>query len=278
MTRTSSEARLAAQGLPAYSSHPLLNAVGIDRSFYAPVPRSDYERFAAQTPAAFRFLIKAPEAVTGSQDRAGALLTTHLDVRHAIDTFITPALEGLAEKAMALVFQFSPLPRPWVRDPAHWIERLDRFLAALPQLPRTAHYAVELRDPELLTPRLLRCLAVRNVRTCLALHDRMPTVARQLKALEFLDSLCPGPSIVRWTLRKGWGYQQAKQAFAPFRSIQAPDPEARAGLSLLCAQALSAGKPALVIVNNKAEGSAPLSIQALDAEIRPQLSSGVSTD
>jgi uncharacterized protein YecE (DUF72 family) len=271
-----SDSRLASHGLAAYSQHPLLNAVGIDRSFYAPVPRADYERYASQTPEHFRFLVKAPEAVTSSQDRAGALNAQHLDARLAIDSFIIPVLEGLKAKALALVFQFSPMPRPWVRDSAHWITRLDQFLDQLPVLPASAHYAVELRDPELVTPRLLRCLASRNVRYCVALHDRMPAIERQAKAVEFLSNLNQGPCIVRWTLHPGWGYQQAKQAFAPFRALQAPDPDTRRGLAALCASTLRAGQAALVIVNNKAEGSAPLSVQALDAAIRSELTQRAS--
>jgi hypothetical protein len=42
-----------------------------------------------------------------------------------------------------------------------------------------------------------------------------------------------------------------------------PDPDARARITALVRAAASRGRESLVIVNNKAEGSAPLSIEAL---------------
>ncbi len=270
-TAALTESALAKHGLPAYSAHPLLNAVGIDRSFYAPVPVADYALYREQTPEAFRFLAKAPDAVTGSQNRAGALNPTHLDPALAIRSFIEPALEGLQDKLTALVFQFSPLPRPWVRDTAHWLARLDTFLAALPGLPDHTCYAVEVRDPELITPRLIKILARHRATYCLAGHARLPNMQRQLQAWLLLQSLTPTPLIARWTLLPGLGYQEAKARFFPFHTLQVPDLETRSALAQACVGAIRAGKTALVIINNKAEGSAPLSVQALQAEIAQQI-------
>ncbi|MFN7888079.1 MAG: DUF72 domain-containing protein, partial [Betaproteobacteria bacterium] len=111
------EADLARHGLAAYAQHPVLRAVGLDRSFYRPLAQSDYARYAAQVPAAFRFLIKAPAAVTDAVVRgdggAPAADNPHfLDVAAATENFVLPALAGLGEKAGPLVFQLSPLPRP----------------------------------------------------------------------------------------------------------------------------------------------------------------------
>jgi uncharacterized protein YecE (DUF72 family) len=261
------ESTLAKHGLAAYSAHPLLNAVGIDRSFYAPVPMADYTLYREQTPESFRFLAKAPDAVTGSQNRAGALNPTHLDPALAIRSFIEPALGGLKHKLSALVFQFSPLPRPWVRDTAHWLARLNTFLAALPDLPESTCYAVEVRDPELITPRLMKILASHRATYCLAGHARLPSMQRQIQAWQMLQSLAPTPLIARWTLLPGLGYRQAKARFFPFQTLQVPDPATRSVLAQACVGAIRAGRTALVIINNKAEGSAPLSVQALQAEI-----------
>src|SRR5512136_307722 len=45
---------LSADGLPAYARHPLLRAVGLDRTFYAPLPAAAFAAHAAQVPAGFR--------------------------------------------------------------------------------------------------------------------------------------------------------------------------------------------------------------------------------
>ena len=47
---------LAREGLGAYSRHPLLRAVGIDRSWYAPLSAAVFAAYAAQVPPHFRFL------------------------------------------------------------------------------------------------------------------------------------------------------------------------------------------------------------------------------
>ena len=40
--------RFSRHGLTAYASHPLLSAVGIDRSYYAPVPEQEYAAYRDQ--------------------------------------------------------------------------------------------------------------------------------------------------------------------------------------------------------------------------------------
>ena len=45
-------------------AHPLLRAVSLDRTFYAPIPVEAYADYAERVPDDFRFLVKAPEHVT----------------------------------------------------------------------------------------------------------------------------------------------------------------------------------------------------------------------
>ena len=56
--------QLAREGLGAYAHHPVLRTVGIDRTFYAPVPAAAFADYAQQVPDGFRFLVKAHEACT----------------------------------------------------------------------------------------------------------------------------------------------------------------------------------------------------------------------
>jgi hypothetical protein len=41
---------LAREGLREYATHPLLRTVGIDRSYYAPIPVEDFRAYADQLP------------------------------------------------------------------------------------------------------------------------------------------------------------------------------------------------------------------------------------
>jgi len=271
------EAQLARSGLAAYAAHPVLRAVGIDRGFYQPLAAAAYARYARQVPDNFRFLVKAPALLTSTALRttADAPLRANeqfLEPIIAREIFVEPVLEGLGTKCGPLVFQFSPLPRELLRSPAAahaLIERLGVFFSALPRevAGQTPIYAVELRDPELLTPRFIRMLHTAGVRLCLGVHARMPEVTRQAAALRKLDTdategtdwKLTGPLVLRWNLQAGFRYDEARNRYAPFDRIIDPDIVTRGTLAHLIHVALRNAQPAFVIVNNKAEGSAPLS-------------------
>ena len=64
--RVATVSELAREGLRDYARHPLLTTVGIDRSYYAPIPAADLTRYADQLPSGFPCCAKAPEAVTSA--------------------------------------------------------------------------------------------------------------------------------------------------------------------------------------------------------------------
>ncbi|QBC32598.1 MULTISPECIES: DUF72 domain-containing protein [Pandoraea] len=286
-----SDAKLSRQGLTAYASHPVLRCVGIDRSFYKPMSIVEYQTYAQQVPEDFRFLVKAPSVVTDALVRGekGEGLSANpcfLDARIAAEQFVTPCLTGLGPKAGVLVFQVSPLPSELLRDIPALVQRIEAFFGALPPLPRSDTtsvgiadpgpcYALEIRDGALLTPRLMRALGQLGVRYCIGLHARMPHVERQAAALAMLDEAGAGPLVVRWNLNSGHRYEQAKAKYAPFDKIVDPDPATRDVLAALATHYALAGHPVYVIVNNKAEGSSPLSCRAL-AERVVELSAAAS--
>ena len=265
---------LSKKGLAAYAQIPLLRTVSLDRTFYAPIATVDYARYAAQVPDHFSFVVKAPalvcDAVMRDEQGRGKVPNPHfLDPAIAAREFVVPCLEGLGAKAGPLVFQVSPLPRGLVEDATIVIERLAVFFAALPKElgKQRPIYALELRNAELLTPRLMRMLSEQGVRYCVGLHDRMPEVERQETALKALDGGTPGDLVVRWNLHRGFLYQAAKQRYEPFDRLVDEDPESRQILARMAARAFKAGRKVWITANNKAEGSAPLSLLKLAEEI-----------
>ena len=106
-----------------------------------------------------------------------------------------------------------------------------------------------------------------GVRYCVGLHDRMPEIERQETALRALDGEAPGDLIVRWNLHRGFLYQAAKQRYEPFDRLVDEDPETRGTLARMAAAAYRAKRRVWITANNKAEGSAPLSLLKLAEEI-----------
>ena len=66
--------------------------------------------------------------------------------------------------------------------------------------------------------------------------------------------------MARALLRPGRTYDEAVDAFAPYDRIQEPNPELRRDLVRLIEIAVHTRIPAYLLVNNRAEGSAPLTV------------------
>ena len=254
---------LSRDGLPAYARHPLLRAAGIDRTYYAPLSAEGFALHAAQVPEGFRFLVKASQLCTFPSLREGPgrgapqVNPRFLDAAFARDAVVAPAVEGLGHRLGTLLFQFPPLPRSETRDPPRFAARLATFLTALPRGPR---YAVEIRDGELLHPGYAAALSASGAAHGFTVHPSMPSLEVQAATAPVEDQ---PQLVVRWMLGHGRGYEEARELYAPFDRLAAPDPESRTSIAELIRRAVRAGKEGLVIVNNKAEGSSPLSIVEL---------------
>lgn len=157
-----------------------------------------------------------------------------------------------------------------------WIGRTGRLLAALPPLAPPALDGViarEVRDAAFLTPdhapqltqalRAARQASGNPITYRLGLHAKKLPIEEQLPLLR---TLWPGPLVCRWNLHRrhgAYGYESAKAQYAPFDRLQDPDPTTRAHLARVITGSCGAGQNAYVTINNKAEGSAPLSVVEL---------------
>jgi uncharacterized protein YecE (DUF72 family) len=259
--RANSEKQLAAYGLTAYARQPLLRAAEIDRSYYEPLASAVFRAYAEQVPDDFRFLVKAHEECTVQQfplharygKKRGQLNPRFLDPEYAARAVVEP-LSGLGHKLFALLFQLSPQAPG---EPGAFAERLHAFLGQLPVGPT---YAVELRNAELLTPEYASALADAGAIHCHNAWTYMPSVLTQAKRL---TPNTRRPLLIRWLLKPHDRYEQANARFEPFDRIRLEDPHTRAEVATLAARALAHDVPACVLVDNKAEGCAPLSIDTL---------------
>src|SRR5947199_3713546 len=70
--RTYTPSKLAREGLAAYARHPLLRAVGVDRTHYSPVEAVELAEYRAVVPEDFLFLVKADVACNPARFPAAA--------------------------------------------------------------------------------------------------------------------------------------------------------------------------------------------------------------
>lgn len=265
------QAQLSRQGLAAYATHPLLRSVSLDRSYYRPLSAIQYAAYAAAVPDDFRFVVKAPSLVTdpvvrGKDGHGLQANPLFLDAELALKEFVQPAMEGLGGKLGALVFQIGPLSARWLASMPELLERLAAMLNALPALAPTAGggvIAVEVRNAQCLTPEFGAVLKAGRAVYCLGLHAKMPPIHDQLPLLR---ALWPAPLVCRWSLNLkhgSYGYEDAKDLYAPFDRLVDPDPGTREVLARVIAATAAAGFNSFVTINNKAEGCAPLSVLEL---------------
>jgi hypothetical protein len=71
----------------------------------------------------------------------------------------------------------------------------------------------------------------------------------------------------RALLRCGRTYENAVKQFEPYRATQEVDPATRIALERLAAEAKKARMPAFLFVNNRLEGNAPATIEAVASSL-----------
>lgn len=274
-TRPLSESLLARDGLAAYARHPLLRTVGIDRTFYAPVSTDVHAQYAAATPPEFRFLVKAPQELVSPHGRDGRPHERFLDVKAALEQFVAPARDGLAGRLGVLLYQFPPLPtalltsiRRAAPGSRGMLESLHRLLrASVDAVPSEVVVAVELRNREFFDPRMIDRhrdgLAASGAVHCYNVHPSVPELDAQCEAF---DPSSQREIVIRWMLRRNHRYEEAAEAYRPFDRLVEPDPATRSTLAALALHAEALRRPTWIIVNNKAEGSSPLTILELARE------------
>jgi uncharacterized protein YecE (DUF72 family) len=165
-----------------------------------------------------------------------------------------------------MVFEFQQVPRAAGMSPGEFVDRLDGFFA---RLPRDTAYAVEVRNEEYLSPAYFAVLREHDVAHVFSSWTRMPPIGRQL---DLPGSLTAPFIVARALLRPGRTYDDAVDAFSPYDRVLDADPDVRSDLVRLALLALSANVPAYILVNNRLEGSAPLTILAVAQMLEGALS------
>ena len=263
--RAASENSLARDGLAAYAAHPLFRTVGVDRTYYRPLTAEQFSAYAMAVPDDFRFLVKADRLLTSPIDPDGhgtrQINPRFLDAAYASDQVIGPMVEGMGGKVGVLLFQFPPIPPNLVGGMAAFLQRMQQFLTALPP---GVLYAIELRTPAFLTDAYAGILEATGAAHCYNVHPSMSPLKRQLEAVQpfYQPAL-----VVRWMLHSGLQYEAARERYQPFDRIVDADPASGERIATTVLDVTLAERPAFVIANNKAEGSAPLTLVHLAERI-----------
>jgi uncharacterized protein YecE (DUF72 family) len=265
--RPRSQAELARDGLREYAQYPLFGTVGIDRSYYAPLAADDLKRYASQLPAGFPCCAKVPAMYASPvlpRSGHGSPAVANPDFLSA-EGFLTdvaqPFMLHFQRHLGPFVLEIPPVPPDMRLEPQAFADRLARFLDAL---PRGCPMSVELRDRRLITSAYVAALNQTGAAHVLNYWSAMPLPAEQAALVDVASAPF---TVIRLLLRPGTRYEARRDAFRPFNRIVEPDERLRRDVTRLITDASGRQQPVYVLVNNKAEGSAPLTIRALAEQL-----------
>lgn len=261
------KSRFAKDCLSEYASYQykgtaLFRTVGLDHTFYRPPTVKQLAHYRAQVPADFRFCSKVWEEITiptyanhvryGS--KAGTVNLRFLDASLFHEMVLGPSREGLGAQTGPFLFEF----QRFGLEPEPFLSQLDRFLSTL---PANIPYAVEIRNTSLLGPRYRDLLKAHGIAHVYNHWSAMPPLSRQHATLG--NTFTAGFAVIRLLTPLGISHTEAVRRYAPYDRLVQPLPRMRADVLALIHQALSEQKPMYVLANNRSEGNAPLTIQAL---------------
>jgi uncharacterized protein YecE (DUF72 family) len=257
-----SEKRFQAECLAEYAAtFPIVCG---DFTFYQFPSPQYWERLFRSAPASLKYAFKVPEEITVRMfpmhvrygARAGESNPSFLDAL-LLRTAFLDLLEPYRDQIAVLVFEFGTFGKQTYRDVGAFLADLDPFLRNLPAVFR---YGIEIRNQEFLTQEYFRCLRSHSIAHVFNAWTRMPEIGDQVRLPEVFTA---DFTVARALLRKGRPYEAAVEKFSPYQQIQDPNPETRQALRLLISRARERSEPSYIFVNNRLEGNAPQTIQAI---------------
>jgi len=263
-----SDKQFTSECLNEYAEH--YPAVGVDHTYYAWPSPTGFEKYLEQTPDAFRFGLKVTERLTVWQypklprygKDAGKLNEFFLNPSLFRENFLD-VLRPFQSRIGPLMLEFSQFYPGTISSGSEFTERLDCFFSSLSD-EKGFQFGVEIRNANWLKPAYFEMLVRHGVAHVYNSWTRMPDLGEQLEATKNFQFSC---YVARLLLRPGRKYEQAVEAFSPYDRIQDEQPELRAQTAELVTRARRFGRPAYVFVNNRCEGSAPLTINGILDEL-----------
>lgn len=264
----------AGKMLAEYARFPLFSTVGIDSSFYGPPSPKTLAAWAAALPPGFRAVSKVWERLTvhtftspREEFRSGQRNPDFLNAELFVSDVWAPYRTHFGDHTGPFVFEFQTIGREEGLPVDQFLARLDDFLG---RLPPEGSYGVEIRNEDFLTPAYFAVLREHDVAHVFNSWTRMPSIGEQL---DRPGSVTARFLVARALLRPGRKYAEAVDRFAPYDRIREAHPPLRRDLVRLARTAAELKIPAYLLVNNRAEGSAPLTITAV-ARLLAQPGSG----
>jgi uncharacterized protein YecE (DUF72 family) len=250
-----------------YKNEPLFRTVGNDSTFYRPPTANQLRRYLNQIPDDFEMCFKVWEEITipsyAKQPRYGARAgqpnPRFLDAKLFHDLVLTPYREAKFEPHTGpFLFEF----QRHGMSAEEFCSRLDGFFG---QLPKDFRYAVEIRNVGLLGAEYHDVLTTHRVAHVYNHWSYMPPLAEQDTRM---GSFTAPFTMLRLLTPLKMSYEAAKKRAEPYTKIVEELLQMRRETVDVVHRAVTENRSAYVLVNNRSEGNAPLTVQALVDALR----------
>jgi uncharacterized protein YecE (DUF72 family) len=265
------KAAFARECLSEYCQHlykgvPLFRTVGNDATFYRPPIAGQLIAYLDQMPANFEMCFKVWEEITIPRfanhprygPKAGQVNARFLNAALFKEMVLSPYREA----------KFEPHTGPFILEfqrhgiaVNEFIGKLDTFFT---QLPKDLRYAVEVRSAEILGRRYRDMLERHAVAHVYNHWSYMPPLAEQHRRMERFTAPF---TVLRLLTPLNMPYEEAKKRAEPYNKIVAELPEMRREAVDLMKRSIDDGRRVYVLVNNRSEGNAPLTVKALAEQV-----------
>jgi len=251
-----------------HNGEPLFRTVGNDSTFYRPPTANQLRHYLNQIPEDFQMCFKVWEEITipsfSRQARyglkAGQPNLRFLDAKLFNELVLTPYREAKFEPHMGpLLFEF----QQHGMSAGEFCSRLDQFFG---QLPNDFRYAVEIRNAGLLGLDYRKVLESHGVAHVYNHWSYMPPLLHQHKRME--ERFTAPFTVIRLLTPLNMPYEVAKRRAAPYNKIVGVLSQMRKETVTLIEQAIGENRRTYVLVNNRLEGNAPLTVQAFASYLR----------
>ncbi len=246
-----------------HNGAPCFRTVGNDSTFYRPPTMNQLRHYLNQIPEDFEMCFKVWEEITvptwAKQPRyhvkAGQPNPRFLDAKLFNDLVLTPYRDE----------EFEPHTGPFLFEfqrhgmsSEEFCSRLDTFFA---QLPTDFCYAVEIRNAGLVGPDYRKVLEHHGVAHVYNHWSYMPPLREQHQRMD--EQFTAPFTVLRLLTPLNMSYEAAKKRPEPYTKIVEELSEMRRDTVELVKQVVREKRQAYVLVNNRSEGTAPLTIKAI---------------
>jgi uncharacterized protein YecE (DUF72 family) len=250
----------------------VFKTVCVDAAYYNFPSQVYLQTLADAVPNDFHFGFKVTDLVTIKRFpnlprfgvKAGQMNQDFMNADLFATNFLKPC-EAIREKVGVLMFEFSRFRPIDYRHGRDFVHELDEFLG---KLPKNWPYAIEMRNASWLHDEYFDCLTRHGVTHVFNSWQAMPSVTEQMALAK--SRTHPELVAARFLLKPGRKYEDAVKAFQPYDKTHEINDEARRAAASLISEGLryESGRKTYIYVNNRLEGNALLTVEAIVAIIQ----------